>query len=222
MEIPAGEEQTYNGTFSGVAEMLYFFIDTGWSSETTTHSGDVTITEIHFGGEQVETPVDPPVDPIDPPAGDEGLKLDFWVSDGSLYTAEGSNIKYNGAGNTYACVGSDITAHAAGNNTFTITITNNGASDSRVRVDLQAVNQVGNHKVVNTGAVGGDVWTDMEWGGSSVTVAAGASVTLVISYDETTERGAVNDIIIFVDSARGTADNYSADITISGMAFSAV
>jgi hypothetical protein len=62
----------------------------------------------------------------------------------------------------------------------------------------------------------------MEWGGSSVTVAAGASVTLVISYDETTERGAVKDIIIFVDSARGTADNYSADITISGMAFSAV
>lgn len=222
MEIPAGEEHTYNGSFSGVAEMLYFFIDTGWSTETTTHAGDITITEIHFGGEQGETPVDPPVDPIDPPAGDEGLKLDFWVSDGSLYTAEGSNIKYNGAGNTYACVGSDVTAHAAGKNTFTITITNNGASDSRVRVDLQAVNQVGNHKVVNTGATGGDVWTDMEWGGSSVTVSAGASVTLVITYDENTERGAVKDIIIFVDSARGTADNYNADITISGMAFSAV
>ena len=222
MEIPAGEEQTYNGNFSGIAEMLYFFIDTGWSTETTTHSGDVTITEIHFSGNQGENP---PVDPVDPPVNppvgdDEGLKLDFWVSDGSLYTTNGNNIKYSGAGNTYACVGSDVTAHAAGNNTFTITITNNGSADSRVRIDLQGVTQVGNHKVVNTGAVGGDVWTDMEWGGSTVTVAAGASVTLVITYDENTERGAVKDLIIFADSGRGDGATYSADITLSGMAFS--
>ena len=146
-------------------------------------------------------------------------EYNWWVSDGSLYTVEGDTIKYNGAGNTYACVGCDVTALAAGKNTFTITITNNGAAAARVRVDLQATVQVGNHKVVNTEAVGGDVWTDAEWGGSIVTVPAGESVTLVITYDETTERGAVKDLIIFADSARGDAETYAADITVSGMEF---
>ena len=149
-------------------------------------------------------------------------EYNWWVSDGSLYTVEGDTIKYNGAGNTYACVGCDVTTLAAGKNTFTITITNNGASAARVRVDLQATVQVGNHKVVNTEAVGGDVWTDAEWGGSIVTVPAGESVTLVITYDETTERGAVKDLIIFADSARGDAEVYATDITVSGMEFSKV
>ena len=149
-------------------------------------------------------------------------EYNWWVSDGSLYTVEGDTIKYNGAGNTYACAGCDVTALAAGKNTFTITITNNGAAAARVRVDLQATVQVGNHKVVNTEAVGGDVWTDAEWGGSIVTVPAGESVTLVITYDETTERGAVKDLIIFADSARGDAETYAADITVSGMEFSKV
>ena len=148
--------------------------------------------------------------------------LTLWVSNGDLYTVDGYNIKYNGAGNTYACVGTDVTTFAAGNNTFTITITNNGAAIAKVRVDLQATVQVGNHKVVNVSAVGGDVWTDSEWGGSHVHVAPGESVTLVITYDETTERGAVKDLIIFADSGRGDAETYSADITISGLEFSKV
>ena len=149
-------------------------------------------------------------------------QYNWWASDAALYSVVDGHIVYNGAGNTYACVGCDVTTLAAGNNTFTITITNNGSAVSRVRVDIQAVNQVGNHKVVNTGAVGGDVWTDMDWGGSVVTVAAGESVTLVITYDENTERGAVKDLIIFADSARGDEATYSADITVSGMAFSKV
>ena len=385
MEIPAGEEHTYNGNFAGAAEMLYFFIDTGWSQETTTHKGDVTITEIHFaGGEPAHehsynegwcecgaydpeyafdtyavvgtqglcgtewnleitendlSPVKPGVfakvyenapvgvhefkviknrawgagnefptsnyrfyvfeagckvtisldtttgtvtcevidakgnpvaqnndfylivganglcgdiintekegwgwelenlnnvltlnadgkyekvytniaagnygikivknatwdtqwgdnggdfyvnvdrdnatvtvifdleagtisytvadaTPVDPPVADTGLQLNFWTSS-SDYTVNGNNIKYNGAGNSYSCAGSaDIVAHAAGKTTFTVTITNNGAADARVRVDIQGTTQIGNHTVLNTAATGGDVWTDMEW-----------------------------------------------------------
>ena len=60
----------------------------------------------------------------------------------------------------------------------------------------------------------------MEWGGSTVTVAAGESVTLVITYDEHTERGAVTNVIVFVDSARGDSNTYNSDITLSGMSFS--
>ena len=222
MEIPAGEEQTYTGTFSGVAEKLYFFIDSGWSTDNTTHAGEVVISEIAFSGESGGDPVDPPAggdDPVTPPA-DEGLQFTFWVSDGAPYTVNGNNIKYNGAGNTYGCVGTDVAALAAGKNTFTVIITNNGTATSRVRVDIQGTTQVGNHTVLNTGATGGDVWTDSDWGGSTVTVAPGESVTLVITYDEYTERGAVTNLVVFVDSGRGDAETYSSDITLSGMAFS--
>ena len=147
-------------------------------------------------------------------------KWTFWLSDGTLYTVDGYNIKYNGAGNTYACVGTaDVAPLAVGNNTFTVTITNNGTVDSRVRVDIQGTNQVGNHKVCNVSAVGGDVWTDMDWGGSIVTVPAGQSVTLVITYDAEGQYGAVTNLIFFVDAMRGDEATYSADITVSDMAF---
>ena len=208
------------------------FVDSHQWDDSTTHAGNITITNMTFSGEYIpeeggEDPVDPPVDPIappvdpvDPPA--DGLQLDLWVSDGNLYTVNGMNIRYTGAGNTYACAGAAIADLAAGNNTFTVTITNNGTADSRVRFDLQGSVQVGNHKVCNVSAVGGDVWTDMEWGGSTVTVAAGQSVTLVITYDGAGQYGAVADLVIFVDAARGDSATYTADITLSAMSFSQV
>ena len=213
MEIPAGEEKTFNGNFAGVADKLYFFIDSGWSADTTVHAGEVIISEIAFAGEGSGSG-----DPVDPPASDE-LVFNFWTSS-SNYTTNGNNIKYNGAGNAYSCAGTDIAALAAGKTTFTVTITNNGSADSRVRVDIQGENQIGNHTVLNTTAVGGDVWTDMEWGGSSVNVAPGESVTLVITYDVNTDRGAPKDLVVFVDAARGDGEIYNSDITLSGMAFS--
>ena len=223
MEIPAGEEHSFTHTFEGAADKLYFFIDSGWSADNTNHAGEVVISAIEFAGEQAggDDPVTPPEggdDPVTPPATDDGLQLNFWKSSDD-YTANGNNIKYNGAGNSYSCAGSDISAVAAGKTTFTVTITNNGAAASRVRVDIQGTTQVGNHTVLNTTATGGDVWTDMEWGGSSVTVAPGESVTLVITYDEYTERGAVTNLVVFVDSSRGDGETYNSDITLSGMAF---
>ena len=150
-------------------------------------------------------------------------KWTFWLSNDSLYAVDGYNIKYNGAGNTYACVGTaDVVALAVGNNTFTVTITNNGTAASRVRVDIQGTNTIGNHNVCNVSAVGGDVWTDHDWGGSIVTVPAGESVTLVITYDAEGEFGAVQNLIFFVDAMRGDDAQYSSDITVSDMAFSYV
>ena len=150
-------------------------------------------------------------------------KWTFWLSNDSLYAVDGYNIKYNVAGNTYACVGTaDVVALAVGNNTFTVTITNNGTAASRVRVDIQGTNTIGNHNVCNVSAVGGDVWTDHDWGGSIVTVPAGESVTLVITYDAEGEFGAVKNLIFFVDAMRGDDTQYSSDITVSDMAFSYV
>ena len=213
--IPAGEEKEFEISYSGNIQIALFFIDSSHVvTEGATYSGDITISEIKVckkGEEGGELPGEPPVQ--------EELVFNFWVSDGSLYTTDGNNIKYNGAGNTYACVGADISSLAAGKTTFTVTITNNGDASSRVRVDIQGTTQVGKHTVLNTSATGGDVWTDAEWGGSTVTVAAGESVTLVITYDETTDRGAVTNLVVFVDAGRGDAETYNSDITLSGMSF---
>ena len=226
MEIPAGEEHSFNQSFSGVAEMLYFFIDSGWSTETNSHAGNVTISAVSFDGES--TPPSggddvPPAGGDDVPPADDSIQLDFWMSDSSKFVVDGKNpinIKYNGAGNTYACVGGDISALALGNDTFTVTITNNGSAASKVRVDIQATNKVGNHNCCNVSATGGDVWTDSSWGGSSLTVAPGESVTLVILYDGNSDRGPVTNLVVFVDGARGDSETYSSDITISDLGFS--
>ena len=207
--VAAGEVKEVTLNFTGEAEMLYFFIDTGWSETTTSHAGSLTVAGVRFSGEAGS---------VTPPA-DTGLQLNFWTSS-SDYTTNGNNIKYSGAGNSYSCAGSDVAALAAGKNTFTVTITNNGTETSRVRIDIQGTTKVGNHTVLNTSATGGDVWTDMEWGGSAVTVAPGESVTLVIVYDEHTDRGAVTNLVVFVDSGRGDEATYNSDVTLSGMEFS--
>ena len=174
-------------------------------------------------------PLNPPVqnpdngengDPVTPPAGTDDLQFEYWISNPDLYAVEGNNIKYNGLGNTYACVGTDISGVATGKDTFTVTVTNNGEADVRVRFDIQATTQVGNHTACNASAVGGDVWTDAEWGGSLFTVAVGQTVTVAITYDENSARGAVTNLVIFVDAFRGDSATYTSDITLSGMTFS--
>ena len=243
--IAAGATATLSVTYdpSKHPTNVKIFVDSSQWDDGSDHAGDVTISEIAFSGEY--TPVEPNPDEHehnyvdgkcecgesdpdynpnpDTPATDISSQLEWWISDASLYVISGTNIKYNGVGNTYACVGSATVAGlAAGNNTFTVTVTNNGASDSRVRFDIQGTTQIGNHKVCNTGATGGDVSTDFEWGGSTVTVEAGKSVTLVITYDAEGQYGAVTNLVIFVDAARGNGDAYSADITLSNMTFTNV
>lgn len=223
-EIPAGATAALEVTYdaSKLPTNVKIMVDSCQWDDETSHEGKITISELAFAGEYIpeEGGEEGGDEPVAPPA-DTGLQFNFWTSSDN-YTVNGNNIKYNGAGNAYSCAGTDIAALATGNNTFTVTITNNGAADSRVRVDIQATTQIGNHTVCNVSATGGDVWTDMEWGGSAVTVPAGQSVTLVITYDENTERGAVTNLVVFLDAGRGTADIYNSDITLSGMSFSKV
>ena len=227
-DIPAGETAELIVNFGVGGVKLQLMIDSS-RNDTTLRSGDITVEDIKFAGDGEavtppagDDPTEPPAgdDPVTPPADNEGLKFDFWTSSASFFKVNGNNIQYNGAGNTYACFGADVAALAAGKNTFTVTVTNNGSADSRVRFDIQGTKEVGKHSVCNTTAVGGDVWTDMEWGGSIVTVAAGQSVTLVITYDENTDRGAITNLVIFVDAMRGDSNTYSSNITLSGMSFS--
>jgi len=142
-----------------------------------------------------------------------------------VYTATNNGdgtyrITYNGAGNTYTCAGADVASHANSKNTLTLTVTNNGEADSRVRFDVQATTKVGNTDACNVSATGGDIWTDLDWGGSTLTVPAGASITVTVTYDPSSERGAVTNLMVFTDSARGDGETYHADITLSGISFS--
>ena len=226
--LPAGSKLTVNGypgytayNINGgelITDQTYVY-ETAEAVTLTINADPEAAGHNYFYSLVIEYPKTEEPTPDPDPEPDTGLQFDFWTSSGD-YTTSGNNIKYNGAGNAYSCVGSDIASLAAGKTTFTVTITNNGAADSKVRVDIQGTTQVGNHTVLNTGATGGDVWTDMDWGGSSVTVAPGQSVTLVITYDVNTDRGAPTNIVIFVDAARGDGNTYSSDITLSGMAFS--
>ena len=209
VDIAAGEEKVVTFEYTGTAQMIFFFVDSTHEADAASNTGDITISEIKLG-KVAATEEEPPVQ--------EELSLGWWTSSND-YSVNGNTVKYNGAGNSYSCAGADIVSLAAGKTTFTVTITNNGEAASRVRVDIQGTNKVGNHTVLNTGATGGDVWTDAEWGGSTVTVAAGESVTLVITYDETTERGAVTNLVVMVDSGRGVADTFNSEVTFSGMSF---
>ena len=230
MEIPAGAEQTFTGTFTGVADKLYFFIDSGWSANNTTHAGEVIISEIAFAGQTTppagddDNEDDDDDNPTNPPV-DTGLQLPFYPEENTGYTVEGLNIKYTGKGNTYKPVTSpDVTALATGKNTFTVTITNNGTVATRVRVDVQGTTWVSTGEesgtdACNKSSTGGDSWTDTTWGGSAVTVPAGEKVTLTITYSSYGAQGLVKNILVYVDSFRGDAGDYSADITLSGIAF---
>ena len=231
-DLAAGETYEIVIVFKGEVEKLQLMPDSS-KNDSSVNAGNITVSEIKFTtvGEVVVPHSCKDADGDDicdecghgmivpPSLEDEGLQLNFWTSSNN-YTANGNNIKYNGAGNSYSCAGADIASVAAGKTTFTVTITNNGAAASKVRVDIQGENQIGNHTVINTDATGGDVWTDMEWGGSSVTVAPGESVTLVVTYDVNTDRGAPTNLVVFVDAARGDDGTYNSDITLSGMAFS--
>ena len=223
LTVPAGQTVevviTYDPTTDkGAVKNLLVYVDTARGVEDV-FSSDITIGGISFSGEVASEPETP--DPIVPSITD----LNFWVSDAGVYTATNNGdgtyrITYNGVGNTYTCAGADVASHANSKNTLTLTVTNNGVADSRVRFDVQATTQVGETNACNVSATGGDIWTDTTWGGSALTVPAGETITVVITYDPSSERGAVTNLVVFTDSARGDGETYHADITLSGISFS--
>ena len=200
-----------------------FFVDSSQWDDDTAHEGAITLTNMEFSGEYIPEggdPVDPPAPPVEP-------TLNFSAEAGTGYEINGLNIKYNGPGNTWKPVTAPIAELAGNKNTFTVTITNNGTANTRVRFDIQGTVWVSTGEgsgtdACNQSAVGGDVWTDLTWGGSTLTVPAGQSVTLTITYDDEGPQGAVTKLLVFVDSARNEEGPYSADITLSGISFEKV
>ena len=239
--LAAGETYTivikYNAKY--VPASLQIMLDSSINDDTATHSGDVTISDITFSGEYVPEDGDEEggeeQTPVTPPAGDS-VNLTFNSTD--KYTVDKSgtasssiNVTYTAVvGDSYANISAtDAAALAAGNDTFSVTIKNNGTTSAKVRVDV-----IGTNKVTTEGTTTTDVcnlshtviggtdagYTDRTYGGTTLTVAAGEEITLVITYDGDGDWGAVNRVQLYFDSATyGDSETHSGNFTVSNFKF---
>ena len=132
------------------------------------------------------------------------------------------NVTYTDLAGNYqnvAFTGMDALAQA--NNLFRAEITNNGEQAVGVRIDVMSTEEVNaNHKATNLLAMqdGEAVTTDLEWGGSLFTVEAGATVEIVIEYDNSYP---YSNIQFMIDSHLADGLTHSGNVTIGGFAFGA-
>ena len=192
IELAAGEMKTVSLDFNGVAEMLFFFIDSDWSETTTTHAGDISIAGIKFSGEAA------PAAPVLPNDG-EYVKFEGsteYVSNTQDY-ANIIGITYSGVDkDSYKCINTWVQDKATGKTSVTFTVRNNGTETVGIMVKVQTVAEV---------AKGEDAFT----------VAAGETKTFTLNYTDTPDM-----FFLFIDSAwNATAGTHSGDITIAGIKF---
>lgn len=216
-------------------ERLQIMMDSSVYGDEATHSGDVTFSAVEFSGEgSVDVPDEPDPDEPEIPADGSALaftsQLGYTVSNSGV-ASESVNVTYDGLTQPYANIQADISSYAAGNDTFTVTIANNGDAAVQVRVDIQGTTKVSTGSGSKTDACnvsatctgGSDLRTDTTWGGTFVTVGAGETVTLTITYDGEGAQGAVKNILVYFDSNTDNTEALAAaagDVTLSGFAFS--
>ena len=219
--LAAGEEVNFivnydTTTDRGTVNNLMFFLDSN-QGDVVAHDGNLTIKEVKFaklgGGE----------DPVTPSGDDLSLTLN--VGADSPYTVTPSNtattsatVTYsNISGSSYANFGAAL-SNVEGKTTFAVTLKNNGTAATKVRVDVLGTTQVGNTKAINTSASATghtDIWTDTTWGGSSLTLAVDEEVEFVVTFDQSTDRGAATYVNFFIDSFYGDANTYSGSLALS-------
>lgn len=165
-----------------------------------------------------------------------------FVSAGSAYTitdtSEDTKTSYNVTyseleseswGENLVASGSDIVRFSNNNNTFGLTVKNNGTEAVNVRVDVMDTSievSGGNndgkpkHQCINDSAYQDNiaVTTDKEWGGSKFAIEAGETSRLIVIYD-----GNPDKISVFLDShmpkVNGSPVVYSGDVDISEFNF---
>lgn len=171
----------------------------------------------------------------------DNVALGF-VNAGSAYTitdtSEGAKTSYNVTysdiagqnwGENLVVSGSDIVRFSNNNNTFGLTVKNNGTEAVNVRVDVMDTSievSGGNndgkpkHQCINDSAYQDNiaVTTDKEWGGSKFAIEAGETSRLIVIYD-----GNPDKISVFLDShmpkVNGSPVVYSGDVDISEFNF---
>lgn len=142
-------------------------------------------------------------------------------------------------GGNYANMSIDLTeTNAKDCNTFAVTITNNGTTSIGLRFDVACANAIErgantNSKDCAIGSVAtvGTASTDNVWDGTTITIGAGETTTLYITYDPKTERGDPVQLLIYFethywenskDNPNGTQATYSGNVTFSEFKFANV
>ena len=243
--IPAGTEVEIVVYFEGVVSDLQLMFDSSIYDDTTTHSGNVTISDLKFAAKgEVVLPTEPSDTPQEPEGPSQDNPSDSPVVDNTwtdtkvvingvdkifagnveLYTVayKENQVKVsyeNMGGSTYKNINAQINDIVGTYNTFTFVITNNGSATSKVRVDINRNEQVGNTKAINVSATmnGNAVFTNLEWGGSFFEIAAGQTATCVVVFDASL---GAKELMFMIDSSWNDSTNRSGSIILKEMAFS--
>lgn len=225
--IPAGGEAEIEITGSAEPDAIVIMLDSMRQGDEKQYSGAFTISDIKFASSGAEAAPSEPAQ-TDEPADESAVTINGAAvkvtTDGSYaldvtdagFTAEYENI----AGNSYQTVYANTYEAMAGSNVFTAKLTNSGAEPANIRVDISCDVQSGNSTAANLAAAqnGAEVYTDLEWGGSTFTVQPGETADIAIEYD--VER-APKGVLFFFDSAKYDDNGtHSGSVTVSEMAFS--
>ena len=232
---------TYDTRYSPT--QLQFLIDSIAGTASESNSGDITISEMSFTGEgAIDPDIGGSTTPEPPVTIPEGGNVDLTFGSTEVYTvdkngqaADSVNVTYSAVtGATYKNISSTDAAqyaNVAGIDTFTVTIKNNGTTAVTVRVDM-----IGSTAIATTGPNGesastdvcnqsatatvGTPTTDLVYGGTTITVEAGQTTTLVLVFDNDGAWGAVQRVQFYFDSSTyGDTATHSGNVTISGFKF---
>ena len=233
--VAPGATVTIQVVYDGSKAPAYalFMLDSSTYQDTNVYNGNVTISAMSFADVTVtppeeEDPVTPPEEQPSDTVTINGTAAKPQTDAGFTATVDSEknavNVVYADVnGNAYSGIRIDgISSVVAENNTLTLKITNNGDTAVNVRVDVLAniPDATYNHNKCNLSSTmnGEYAYTDLQWGGSIFDgIAPGATVTIVITYDN--EREPYMLMFMF-DTHKGDTSTHSGNVTISEIAFS--
>ena len=222
---------------------MQFMIDSHMG-DGTARSGDITISGCGLYKNADYVPPEEGEEPVAPPVDEDAVELTFgstevFTVDKNGVAATAVNVTYTAAkGGEYANIASsDAATYAAGNDTFTVTITNNSDVAKNVRIDVigeKSVKPEGNpggtnvcnlsHEIISGTVVAADGsnYTDTTWGGTTITVGGRSSVTVAIKYEggNPEKWGDVLRVQFYFETSKnGDTNTYSGNFTISNFKF---
>lgn len=230
-------------------QSLQMMFDSSIYEDTAVHSGDVTVAEMAFSKASAPAP-EPVPDPVpeqpgegetepDPvpeteyvQIGDEAAELTGVSPSYSVSVSGGTmQVSYSGVvGNSYHNVNLGIAPVVGENNAVRASVKNNGNEALTLRVNVLAKQLVDTTPdgqelyICNLSATmdgGSDgVSTDLQYGGSTFTIAAGASAKIEVVFDAAKEAETLQ--FMFDSSTNDDASSHSGSVTLSEMSFAIV
>ena len=248
-EIAAGKTVTvkvvYDASYG--PQSLQMMFDSSIYEDTAVHSGDVTVAEMAFSKASAPAPdpvpepePEPEPEPVPEPVpeteyvqiGDEAAELTGVSPSYSVSVSGGTmQVSYSGVvGNSYHNVNLGIAPVVGENNAVRASVKNNGNEALTLRVNVLAKQLVDTTPdgqelyICNLSATmdgGSDgVSTDLQYGGSTFTIAAGAAAEIEVVFDAAKEAETLQ--FMFDSSVYDDTDSHSGSVTLSEMSFAVV